>query len=388
MFIPLAMTVVMALLSSLVLSMTVVPVLAELLIRPHRESGEGRWLERLRDGYGRVLRWALGRSRTVVIGAVMILFLGGGLVPFLGREFLPTMLEGTIVVNLLRLPSISLEQSLKVTGDVERLLLEIPEVAEVVSRTGANELGTDPMGMELSDMYVVLKPRESWSVRTQEEIEERIRLRLAAMPGVTFGLSQPIAMRVDELVSGVRSAVAVKLFGDDLEVLQHKADEIAQALRRVRGVTDLRVEPLSGLYTLTVDMDRARLARYGINVSRITELIEAIGSGISAGELFEGQRRFPIVVRLPEERRTDVEAIKALWTAAPDGSRIPLRELAEVRIVEGPSQISREQASRRIVIEFNVEDRDLVGTVEEAQAAVTSEVHLPSGYYVTWGGQF
>jgi len=388
MFTPLAMTVVMALLSSLLLSMTVVPVLAALLIRPHQESGEGRWLERLRDGYGRVLQWALSHSRTVVSGAVMVLFLGGALVPFLGREFLPTMLEGTIVVNLLRLPSISLEQSLKVSGEVERLLLEIPEVAEVVSRTGANELGTDPMGMELSDMYVLLKPRKVWSVRTQEEIEERIRRSLAAVSGVAFGLSQPIEMRVDELASGVRSAVAVKLFGDDLEVLQHKAEEIAQALRRVRGVTDLRVEPLSGLYMLTVNMDRARLARYGINVSRITELIEATGSGIPAGELFEGQRRFPIVVRLPEERRTDVEAIKALWAAAPDGSRIPLRELADVRVVEGPSQISREQASRRIVIEFNVEGRDLVGTVEDAQATMISEVHLPSGYYVTWGGQF
>lgn len=296
--------------------------------------------------------------------------------------------EGTIVVNVMRLPSISLSESLKISGEVERLLLEIPDVRSVVSRTGANELGTDPMGMELSDMYVLLKSESEWQAQSKADIEEQIRRRLAQVPGIAFGLSQPIAMRVDELVSGVRSQVAVKLFGDELETLRIKAEEIARVLRQVRGLSDLRVEQVSGLYYLKIDIDRARIARYGINVAEITEVIEAVGGGIAAGEVFEGQWRFPIMVRFPDDRRADVETIAALWVTAPDGSRIPLRDLAEIRIVDGPAQISREHASRRIVIEANVVGRDLVGAVEEAQAAVGRLVQLLPGYYVTWGGQF
>src|SRR6185437_7105961 len=276
----------------------------------------------------------------------------------------------------------------EIAGEVERLLLDIPEVRSVISRTGANELGTDPMGMELSDMYILLKPESAWQAQSKTEIEEQVRRRLEQVPGIAFGLSQPIAMRVDELVSGVRSQVAVKLFGDDLEILRMKADEISRVLRQVRGISDLRVEQVSGLYYLKIDIDRARIARYGINVAEITEVIEAVGVGIAAGEVFEGQWRFPIMVRFPDDRRTDVETIAALWVTAPDGSRIPLRELADIRIVEGPAQISREHASRRIVIEANVVGRDLVGAVEEAQTGVARLVRLPPGYYLTWGGQF
>ncbi len=388
MFIPLAMTVVIALLSSLVLSMTVVPVLAAMLMKPRAATGGGRLLERVRGRYRRLLEGAIGRTRLVVIAAVGLLVGGAALVPFIGREFVPIMDEGTIVVNMMRLPSISLTESLKISGEVERLLLEIPDVRSVVSRTGANELGTDPMGMELSDMYVLLKPNSEWQARSKVEIEEQVRQRLEQVPGIAFGLSQPIAMRVDELVSGVRSQVAVKLFGDDLETLRMKADEIVRELRQVRGMADLRVEQVSGLYYLKLDIDRARIARHGINVAEITEVIEAVGGGIAAGEVFEGQWRFPIMVRFPDAQRADVETIAALWVTAPDGSRIPLRELADIRIVEGPAQISREHASRRIVIEANVVGRDLVGVVEEAQTAVSRQVQLPPGYYVTWGGQF
>ena len=296
--------------------------------------------------------------------------------------------EGSIVVNLVRLPSIGLSESLKIAGEVEQLLLEIPDVRSVVSRTGANELGTDPMGMELSDMYVLIKPESEWRARTKGEIEKQVRKRLERCPALRSGLSQPIAMRVDELVSGVRSQVAVKLFGDDLDVLRGKADEIARVLRQIKGISDLRVEQISGLYYLKLDIDRSKVARHGINVADITEVIEAVGAGIDAGEVFEGQWRFPIMVRFPDDRRADLEPIASLWVTAPDGSRIPLRELADIRIVEGPAQISREQASRRIVVEANVIGRDLVGAVEEARAAVTGLVQLPSGYYVTWGGQF
>lgn len=388
MFIPLAMTVVIALLSSLVLSVTVVPVLAALLMRPRVTREGGCVLENGRRLYRRVLEGAIRRTGSIVIAAAGLLVAGAALIPFIGREFVPIMDEGTIVVNLMRLPSISLSQSLKISGDVERLLLDIPDVRSVVSRTGANELGTDPMGMELSDMYVLLKPESEWQAESKADIEEQVRRRLVQVPGIAFGLSQPIAMRVDELVSGVRSQVAVKVFSDDLDTLRGKGDEIVRVLRQVRGISDLRVEQVSGLYYLKIDIDRARIARHGINVAEITEVIEAVGAGIAAGEVFEGQWRFPIVVRFPDERRADVETIAALWVTAPDGSRIPLRELADIRIVEGPAQISREHASRRIVIEANVVGRDLVGAVEEAQAEVSRLVQLPPGYYVTWGGQF
>ena len=388
MFVPLATTVVIALLSSLVLSMTVVPVLATVLMKPRAAQEGGRLLERGRRLYRRMLEGAIRRTRLVVLVAAGVLVGGAALVPFIGREFVPIMDEGTVVVNLVRLPSISLSESLKISGEAERLLLDIPDIRSVISRTGANELGTDPMGMELSDMYVMLKPESEWQAQSKTEIEEHIRRRLAQVPGIAFGLSQPIAMRVDELASGVRSQVAVKLFGDDLETLRVKADEISRVLRRVRGISDLRVEQVSGLYYLKLDIDRAKIARHGINVADITEVIEAVGAGIGAGEVFEGQWRFPIMVRFPDDRRADVESIAALWVAAPDGSRIPLRELADIRIVEGPAQISREQASRRIVIEANVIGRDLVGAVQEARTAVSNLVQLPPGYHVTWGGQF
>jgi cobalt-zinc-cadmium resistance protein CzcA len=357
-------------------------------MKPRASQEDGRALARGRQLYRQMLEGAIPRTRLVVLLSSAVLVGGAVLVPFIGREFVPIMDEGSIVVNLVRLPSIGLSESLKISGEVERFLLEIPDVRSVVTRTGANELGTDPMGMELSDMYVLLKPESEWRAQTKGEIEELVRERLEQVPGIAFGLSQPISMRVDELVSGVRSQVAVKLFGDDLETLRMKADEISRVLRQVRGISDLRVEQVSGLYYLKLDIDRAKIARHGINVAEITEVIEAVGGGIAAGEVFEGQWRFPIVVRFPDDRRTDVETIAALWVTAPGGSRIPLRELADIRIVEGPAQISREHASRRIVIEANVVGRDLVGAVEEAQTGVARLVQLPPGYYLTWGGQF
>ncbi len=388
MFVPLAVTVVIALLSSLALSMTAVPVMTAMLMRPRPTKGAGHALTRGRRFYRRFLEQAI-RHTSVVVGAAVALLVGGlALIPCIGREFVPIMDEGSIVVNLVRLPSISLSESLKIAGEVERLLLEIPDVRSVVSRTGANELGTDPMGMELSDMYVLLRSESEWKARSKKAIEEQVRAQLERVPGIVFGLSQPIAMRVDELVSGVRSQVAVKLFGDDLDILQVKGDEIARTLRQVQGMSDIRVEQISGLYYLKLDIDRSKVARHGINVADITEVIQAVGAGIEAGDVFEGQRRFPIVVRFPDDRRDDVESIAALWVTAPDGSRIPLRELAGIQIVEGPAQISREQASRRIVVEANVIGRDLVGAVEDARTAVGSLVQLPPGYYVTWGGQF
>jgi cobalt-zinc-cadmium resistance protein CzcA len=388
MFIPLALTVVIVLLSSLALSMTVVPVLAVLLMQPRPTAKERRVLVAGQRLYRQLLETAIRKTWVVVAAAVAVLAGGLALVPFIGREFVPIMDEGSIVVNLVRLPSIGLSESLKISGQVERLLLGLPDVRSVVSRTGANELGTDPMGMELSDMYVLLKPESEWKAHSKREIETQVRQRLGQVPGIAFGLSQPIAMRVDELVSGVRSQLAVKLFGNDLDILRTKGEEIARVLRQVNGMSDIRVEQIMGLYYLKLDINRSMVARHGINVADITEVIEALGVGLGAGEVFEGQWRFPIMVRFPDDRRANIESIAALWVTAPDGSRIPLRDLVDIQIVEGPAQISREQASRRIVIEANVVGRDLVGAVEEVQAEVDRLVQLPTGYYVTWGGQF
>ncbi|MDX2251994.1 MAG: CusA/CzcA family heavy metal efflux RND transporter [Nitrospira sp.] len=388
MFIPLALTVVIVLLSSLILSMTVIPVLAVILMRPRLIVGESLLLARGRNFYRWLLEGAIRRTSLVVILASVVLVAGIALLPFIGREFAPIMDEGSIVVNLVWLPSIGLTESLKISGQVEQVLLELPDVRSVVSRTGANELGTDPMGMELSDMYVLLKPESEWKARSKQDIEEQVRHRLEQVSGIAFGLTQPIAMRVDELVSGVLSQLAIKLFGENLDILRAKAEEIERVLRRIKSLSDLRVEQIAGLYYLRLDINRSKVARHGINVADITEVIEALGAGIGAGQVFEGQWRFPIAVRFPDERRADIESIKALWVTAPGGSRIPLQELADIHIMEGPAQISREQASRRIVIEANVVGRDLVGAVEEAQTMVANLVQLPPGYYVTWGGQF
>ncbi|MGH7205954.1 MAG: efflux RND transporter permease subunit, partial [Nitrospiraceae bacterium] len=388
MFNPLALTVVIALLSSLFLSMTVIPVLCSLLLRSQPGGGEGRLLARLKASYRNLLQKALAHGRAVVMAAVIAL--GGSLIllTFIGREFVPSMDEGSIVVSLMRLPSIGLTKSLEITSEAERLLRRIPEVRTVVSRTGANELGTDPMGMEQTDVYVMLKPRAEWGVSSKAEIERRIRDEFSQIPGISFGLSQPIAMRVDELVSGVRSQVAIKLFGEDLSVLKAKGDEIVNVLSSVAGVKDIRAEQVSGLYYLKVEIDRARIARYGINVADVSQIIETAVGGKTAGEIFEALRRFPIVVRYPQERRGDVEAIGSLLISAPGGSRIPLRELAKIKLEEGPAQVSREDSSRRLVIECNIVGRDLVGAVQEAQAQIAAHVKLPPGYYLTWGGQF
>uniref|UniRef100_UPI00117CD2FB efflux RND transporter permease subunit n=1 Tax=Nitrospira cf. moscoviensis SBR1015 TaxID=96242 RepID=UPI00117CD2FB len=240
------------------------------------------------------LEGAIRRTSLVVILASVVLVAGIALLPFIGREFVPIMDEGSIVVNLVRLPSIGLTESLKISGQVEQVLLELPDVRSVVSRTGANELGTDPMGMELSDMYVLLKPESEWKARSKQDIEEQVRHRLEQVSGIAFGLTQPIAMRVDELVSGVRSQLAIKLFGENLDILRAKAEEIERVLRRIKGLSDLRVEQIAGLYYLRLDINRSKVARHGINVADITEVIEALGAGIGAGQVFEGQWRFPI----------------------------------------------------------------------------------------------
>jgi heavy metal efflux system protein len=327
--------------------------------------------------------------KAVTAIAVMLLAVSLGSFPFLGTEFIPTLEEGTIITQLTRLPSISLSESIEVEKMVQRTLMRMPEIETVVSRVGTAEIATDPMGVNLSDPFVVLKPAEQWDgVETLQEVRNKIREELARIPGVSINMTQPIAMRFDELISGVRSQIAIKVFGDDMDILKGKADEIAKVISTVKGVRDLRVEQIAGQPYLTVDIDRRKIARYGINVADVQEIIETAIGGKVATEVFEGDKRFAVLVRFPEERRDSVETISNMFVRAPNGASIPLASLAEISISEGPVQVSRENSKRRIVIECNVEDRDIGSFVADGQKKIQAQIELPSGYYITWGGQF
>jgi heavy metal efflux system protein len=271
----------------------------------------------------------------------------------------------------------------------EKILKGFPEVIDVVSKTGRADIASDPMGVEISDVIVTLKPREQWTtVRTKEELVEKMRKALENLPGVASSFSQPIALRVDELVSGVKSAVGIKIFGEDLGVLKAQADKVAKVLAKVPGAADVNVEKVSGLAYLEIQIDREKIARYGVDVSDIQEVVETAIGGKEATKVYEGQKVFGLAVRFPTSARSDVEPVKDILIPTATGALIPLGQLAKVYVEEGPAQISRESARRRIVIESNVTGRDLGGFVDEAKKRIEERVKLPPGYTMTWGGQF
>ncbi len=308
------------------------------------------------------------------------------LVPLIGTEFLPSLDEGSIAVQTFRIPSISLPQSLALQNEAEKILKQFPEAIDVVSKTGRADIASDPMGIELSDVIVTLKPREQWtSARSKEELVEKMRDALSALPGVASSFSQPIALRVDELVSGVKSAIGIKIFGDDLGVLKQKADAVARVLGTVRGAADINVEKVSGLAYLQIEIDREKIARYGINVADIQNVIETAIGGKQASKVYEGLKVFGLAVRFPESARNDVQPIRDILIPSPTGALIPLGQIAKVEVSEGPAQISREMAQRRIVIECNVTGRDIGGFVQEAKAKIDNAVKLPPGYVMTLG---
>jgi cobalt-zinc-cadmium resistance protein CzcA len=343
----------------------------------------GLWL------YRPALNWALRNRKTVVMGAGALLVISLATAPFLGTEFIPRLDEGYLTPQVIRLPSVSLEQSVDMELEVQRSLMKFPEVISVVSKMGAAEIATDPMGPNLSDPIVILKPRREWqTARTNEELMDKMRAELAKIPGIGLNFTQPIALRVDELISGVKSQVAVKIFGDDMDVLRRKAEEAARLLKAVQGVADLRVEQVAGQPYLNVKIDRRRIARYGVNVADIQEVIETAVGGKAATEIIEGPLRVEVALRFPEERRNSVEAIGNILIDASGGRRIPLAELAQITEAPGPVQVSRENARRRVVVEFNVEGRDIGSLVAEGQEILTARLGLPPGYYITWGGAF
>jgi cobalt-zinc-cadmium resistance protein CzcA len=330
------------------------------------------------------------RNPWKVVGTAVLALAGSFmLVPLIGTEFLPSLDEGSIAVQTFRIPSISLPQSLDLQQRAEKILKQYPEVIDVVSKTGRADIASDPMGVELSDVIVTLKPHEEWTTtKSKEELVAKMRDALAELPGVASSFSQPIALRVDELVSGVKSAIGIKIFGDDLVVLKDKADAVARVLGKVRGAADVNVEKVSGLAYLQIEIDRERIARYGINVADISNVIETAIGGKVATKVYDGLKVFGLAVRFPEAARNDVEPIRAILIPSPNGAQIPLGQLATVSVSEGPAQISREMGQRRIVIECNVTDRDIGSFVQEAQQKIDAVVKLPPGYIMTWGGQF
>jgi heavy metal efflux system protein len=390
MFRPMALTVIFALTGAFVLSFTYVPAALTFALGGGVAEKESGLIGFARRRYKPLLAYAMRHRAQALAVALALLAVSVALFPFLGAEFVPRLDEGSFALESRLLPSVSLSQSIKTYSDAEGVLRRFPEVTRVVSKIGSAEIATDPVGVESADIYVDLKPRAEWkTAETREELAEKMSAALdAAVPGAAFSFSQPIEMRTAELIAGVRSDIAIKLFGDDLDTLVRKAGEIARAVSKVRGAEDVKVEQVAGLPQLQIRIDRGSISRYGLNVEDVNNVVESIVAGKEVGQVYEGEQRYGLVVRLSETAGQDVEAIKGLLVMAPNGARIPLSELAEITLVEGPAQVSREDARRRIAVELNVRGRDIGSFASEAQAAISRQVELPAGYYVKWGGQF
>ncbi|MDY7091539.1 MAG: CusA/CzcA family heavy metal efflux RND transporter [Acidobacteriota bacterium] len=395
MFRPMALTVGFALFASLLCALTLIPAVASWLL-PRVRSREPLLYRVCRRLYLPLLDRALAHRRLTVGAAVLLLAVGLAIAPFLGAEFIPTLDEGAIAMHIQRLPSISLEQSNQVSLMAEKTILDefSNEVSTVVSRTGRPEVALDPMGVEIGDTFVMLHPEERWRFASKEALVEAIQDELQAqVPGAKFAFTQPIELRFAELMTGVRSDVAVHLYGSDFDLLRQKAEEIEAALRSVPGAADVAAEQIQGLPRLRVTVDREAIARYGLSVQEVFQVLEALG-GIRVGTVLEGAMRFPVQVRYPERLRDDPQRLKELRIAAapaePGGPprMIPLDQLATIRVAEGPAQINRHQVSRRIGIEANVRGRDLASFVAEAQRTVAEQVELPAGWRLSWGGQY
>jgi cobalt-zinc-cadmium resistance protein CzcA len=390
MFKPMAFTVVFALAGSLILTLTLTPVLASLLLKKTGREHEPRFVGAARRIYLRALDACLRRRVRVALVAILVAVAGGVVASRLGAEFIPRLDEGDVAINAVRLPSVALSEAVAGTGRIERVLRRFPEVVTVVTRSGSPELATDVMGIELADVFVILKPRSEWTTaKTKGELVERMSESLSeGVPGPGFSFTQPIEMRFNELLAGVRSDVAVKLFGDDLAVLRGKGEEIARVVAAVRGASDVKLEQTTGLPVMRVRVDRNRCARYGVSVGDVLDTVEAARAGKVVGTVFEGQRRFSLAVRFDDDAARSIEALGTVPVATPAGAIVPLGQLAELSLERGPAQISREAVRRRIVVELNVRGRDVASFVAEAQQRIASEVQLPPGYFIRWGGQF
>lgn len=389
MFRPMALTVIFALAASLVLSLTLMPVLASFSFRRGVREQETWLIRKVHQAYLPTLRRVASRPLATVGVATVVFAVSVLVATRMGAEFIPRLEEGTLALQGWRLPSVALSQSVESSVLIEKVLKGFPEVTTVVSRIGQAEIPTDPMGVEVSDIYVILKPREEWTTAKDREglIEAMDKALDKAVPGVLFSYSQPIELRMQELIAGVRSDVAISLYGDDLDILKQKADDIVRVVSQVQGAADTKAEQIAGLPFLRIRIDRAAIARYGINASQVLDVVESMG-GKEVGQVLEGQRRFALQVRFQPTDRADIERIRNIKVADPQGRLIPLSQLTSIQVEQGPAQISRQNIQRRISVETNVRGRDLGSFVAEAQQAVSQKVKLPPGYLLEWGGQF
>jgi cobalt-zinc-cadmium resistance protein CzcA len=391
MFVPMALTVIFALLGSLILSLTYIPAMLALILRGEVSEKESFVIRGAKQIYKPALAFVMQFRSQVLAVAVALVLISGAIFPFLGGEFIPRLDEGDILIETILLPSVSLRQATRTTTEVEKVVKTFPEVRQVVSKIGAPAVANDSMSINQCDIFVMLKQPEEWtSGRTKEELIEAMSKKLEMeVPNVaSFGFMQPIEMRVNELIAGTRGDVAVKLFGDDLEILATKGAEIERVLSSVQGAVETKAETTTGLPQLQVKPDRAAIARYGLNVEDVNDLVESIFAGKKAGEVFEGEQRFDLVLRLNENASQTVESVKNLLLTSPTGQRVPLSQVADVSLVEGAAQISRDDTRRRIVVSTNVRDRDIKSFVAEAKQRIEKDVQLPPGYYLKWGGAF
>jgi cobalt-zinc-cadmium resistance protein CzcA len=407
MFQPMAKVVLLALGGSLLLAFTFVPAMVALVLR-RASAHETSFVRRVRAVYRPSLHWALARPAPVLAAAGALLAVSAFIASRLGSEFVPTLDEQDIAIHALRIPGTSVEQAVAMQRDIERTLASFPEVATVFARIGTDEVGTDPMPPNVADVFVIMKPHAAWPKprRSKEAVLAAMRARLEQLPGNAYEYTQPIEMRFNELIAGVRSDLAVKVFGDDLDVMREHGAKIAELLRTIPGAADVKTEQVTGLPFLTIELDRAAVARFGLDVASVQGVVRTALAGSEAGEIFEGDRRFEVVVRLPESVRTDLRTLEMLpvpmvaaaassgATALPavhTGARtefVPLGALAKISLGEGPNQVSRENGKRRVVVQANVSGRDIGSFVAEAQRHIEREVELPAGYWLVWGGQF
>lgn len=390
MFTPMAFAVIMALLGALVLSLTFVPAAVALFLTGKVEEKEN-WLMRTAHRlYTPLLAFALRFRMAILLSALALTLMVGWLGTRLGAEFMPSLDEGDIAIQALRIPGTNLNQSLEMQFQVEQAVLKVPEVSHFFSRVGTAEVASDPMGPNISDGYVMLKNSKQWPNphKSKAEILEDIENRLAKVPGNAYEISQPIQLRFNELISGVRSDLGIKIYGDDLEQLLVAGNRIAAVLNTIPGATEVKVEQSDGLPLLSIVPDRSALLRYGLNITEVQDTLAAATAGEVAGQLFDGDQRFDLVVRLPEKVRNDIAALERLPIPLPNGSFVPLREIASLELTTGANQISRENGKRRLIVSANVRGRDLGSFVTEVQATIDKQVKLPAGYWLAYSGTF
>ena len=396
MFHPMAFTVVIALLGAMILSVTFVPAAIALFVTGKVKEEEGLVMRTARQRYAPVLAWVLGRRKLAFAAAATLVLLSGVMASRMGSEFIPSLSEGDFALQALRVPGTSLSQSVDMQQRLEQAIIaQVPEVQRVFARTGTAEIASDPMPPNISDSYLMLRPQQDWPDprKPRAQLVEEIQRAAAEVPGSNYELSQPIQLRFNELISGVRSDVAVKVFGDDMAVLEQTAGKIAEALRQVPGASEVKVEQTGGLPVLTVDIDRDRAARFGLAVGDVQDFVAIAVGGRQAGTLFEGDRRFDLLVRLPEAQRSDIDGLSRLLLPLPAGADgriafIPLGQVAQLQLLQGPNQVSRENGKRLVVVSANVRGRDIGSFVAEAEQRLANEVQVPAGYWTAWGGQF